>query len=159
MQSDSQTLRLGGCVWLTEVEAGEATPSQPNQLQLHHCPSFLAAGIISGYSYSFPLSLSHGPAMCSHATPLTARTSGPPPPCGRFVRTLPAYGLPYHWGYQIPVIPASLWWLLLQSGCVPASLWWLLLQSGCVPTSLWQLLRCVPVSQGIWHPRGFGIPE
>ena len=37
-------------------------------------------------------------------------------------------------------MPASLWWLLLQSGCVPASLWWLLLQSGCVPASLWWLL-------------------
>ena len=32
----------------TRVEAGEATPSQPNQLQRHHCLSFLAAGIVSG---------------------------------------------------------------------------------------------------------------
>ena len=46
----------------------------------------------------FLLSASNGPAMCSHAIPrpLTARTSGPPPACGWFVRiprTPPAYGL------------------------------------------------------------------
>ena len=50
--------------------------------------------------------------------------------------------------FSLAVCPASLWWLLLLSGCLPASLWWLLLQSVCVSgfvvvaaTSVWLCVR------------------
>ena len=57
MQSDSLMLMLTGQL-CTRVEARESTQSQPNQLQRHHCLSFLAAGIVSGSTELLVSSLS-----------------------------------------------------------------------------------------------------
>ena len=65
--------KINSCVY-TRVEAGEATPSQPNQLQRHHCPSFLAAGIVSGSTELLVSSLSLSALGVTWPTDVTTPT-------------------------------------------------------------------------------------
>ena len=100
---DQQLQRINSCRAIgfanahadwARVEVGEATLSQPNQLQRHHCPSFWQqVSFQAPLSCSFPLSLflllaSHGPRRYQ-----AVRTGGPSSACGRFVRTPQPTGL------------------------------------------------------------------
>ena len=78
-----------------QVEAGEATPSQPIEPAAAPSLPFLAAGNVSGSSCSFPLSLFllSGPAMCYTTPTHCARNSGPRLRAEAVRPNPPAYGL------------------------------------------------------------------